>query len=222
MTDKLKTVSKKKIACLLSLFIMVVAFAFTWAYYSDSMALANPLGTSHSGAAIVEEYNPSSSFLPGETVVKKVAFQNTGKMDIFLRVEVPPEEGWYRSDNNAKLNDSYDVSKVIKNWNTTVWPTEDEDETDLWTQVYQENGKKYRYYKKILSAGAATDQILNSITLDPSVSNDRHDLDYSDRIYKLTFCAEAVPVAMQNDAYHVSLWNMTVTGSEDSLTWTQK
>ena len=70
----------------------LLSFGITWAYYSDIIVLANPFATSHSGAAMVEEFNPDSSFLPGETVIKKVAFQNTGEMDIFLRVEVPPEE----------------------------------------------------------------------------------------------------------------------------------
>ena len=84
----------KKTASLLILVILLLSFAVTLAYYSDVLTLANPLGTSHSGAAMVESFDPESSFLPGETVIKKVSFQNTGEMDLFLRVEVPPQESW--------------------------------------------------------------------------------------------------------------------------------
>ena len=55
----------KKTAGLLILVILLLSFAVTLAYYSDVMTLANPLGTSHSGAAMVESFDPESSFLPG-------------------------------------------------------------------------------------------------------------------------------------------------------------
>ncbi len=52
----------KKTAGLLILVILLLSFAVTLAYYNDVLTLANPLGTSHSGAAMVE------SFRPGELV----------------------------------------------------------------------------------------------------------------------------------------------------------
>lgn len=200
----------------------LMSFGITWAYYSDIIVLANPFATSHSGAAMVEEFNPDSSFLPGETVIKKVAFQNTGEMDIFLRVEVPPEEAWYAKGEKDPLGGAYTTDAVIKNW-TAVWPKGgDAAFTDDWSQVFTDaDGTKYRYYRRILPAGETTEDILDSIKLSTEVSNDRHDIDYSDKIYKLTFNAEAVPVEELNGELSVqSQWNMDVTEGKDGiLTW---
>ena len=200
----------------------LLSFGITWAYYSDIIVLANPFATSHSGAAMVEEFNPDSSFLPGETVIKKVAFQNTGEMDIFLRVEVPPEEAWYAKGESEPLDEPYTTETVRKNW-TVVWPKGgDAADTDYWSQVFTDaDGTKYRYYRRILQAGETTEDILDSIKLSTKVSNDRHDIDYSDKIYKLTFNAEAVPVEELNGELSVqSQWNMDVTkGNDGILTW---
>lgn len=201
----------------------LMSFGITWAYYSDIIVLANPFATSHSGAAMVEEFNPDSSFLPGETVIKKVAFQNTGEMDIFLRVEVPPEEAWYAKGEKEPLGGAYRTDVVIKNWTDVIWPEGgDTDSTADWSQVFTDaDGTKYRYYRRILQAGETTADILDSIKLRPDVSNDRHDIDYSDKIYKLTFNAEAVPVEELNGELSVqSQWNMDVTEDKDGiLTW---
>ena len=211
-----------RIAGLAAFAIALLSFGITWAYYSDIIVLANPFATSHSGAAMVEEFNPDSSFLPGETVIKKVAFQNTGEMDIFLRVEVPPEEAWYAKGESEPLDEPYTTETVRKNW-TVVWPKGgDAADTDYWSQVFTDaDGTKYRYYRRILQAGETTEDILDSITLRPDVSNDRHDIDYSDKIYKLTFNAEAVPVEELNGELSVqSQWNMDVTKDKDGiLTW---
>ena len=204
----------------------LMSFGITWAYYSDIIVLANPFATSHSGAAMVEEFNPDSSFLPGETVIKKVAFQNTGEMDIFLRVEVPPKEAWYAKGEKEPLGGAYTTDAVIKNWTDGIWPEGgDTDYTDDWSQVFTDaDGTKYRYYRHILPAGETTADILDSITLRTEVSNDRHDIDYSDKIYKLTFNAEAVPAEELNGELSVqSQWNMDVTEDEDGiLTWSER
>ncbi len=215
----------------------LIGFGITWAYYSSKQALANPLTTAHSGAAIVEEYNPDSSFLPGELVTKRVALQNTGKMDIFLRVEVMPEEGWYQEDGSEIPE--LKTLKVEKGW-TDAWGEPDIPENASqpilpetayggtegkeWTKAYKDaNGKYYRYYKRILAAGEMTADILESIRLSPDVSNDRHAADYSDKHYRLTFHAEAVPVEDHGGQPGVQAsWNMSVSLSNDgSLTWTQ-
>ncbi len=110
----------------------------------------------------------------------------------------------------------------------------DSKETDDWTKVYkvpQKDGtvKKYRYYKKILEAPQAgqnknvrTNNILDSIKLSEAVSNDRHVTDYSDKVYKLTFNAEAIPVEDSGDAqYGISaLWNMKAAiGTDGTVIW---
>lgn len=231
-TKKEKRSFKKiSIAALVSLAVIMGTFGGTWAYYGASRAMANPLRTPGSGVAIVEDFNPTDSFLPGETVVKKVAFQNTGDMDLYLRVKIPPSEGWYESviDNvngtettvvrpvdEGKLL----VSRVIKDW-TEEWGNQRADDSwddgTEWVTIGD-----YRYYKKILPAGGSTADILSSIKLDPAVSNDRHAADYSDKIYKLTFDAEAIPVYADGQAtYGIEAeWKMTAEmGNEGILSW---
>lgn len=221
-----------KAAGLTALAVLVLSFGASWAYYSGAMTMENPFHMGSSGAAMVENFDPSSSFLPGETAVKEIAFQNTGKMDLFLRVEVPPKEGWFqRGEKKEELLTGY----VEKNWAKGVWIPEgfegelsiekyqeDEVETDLWTKAYPaENGKAYRYYKKILPAGQTTEIILESIRLSPQVSNDRHAPDYSGKTYRLDFRAEAVPVEADGSGLGVQAeWGMTVSEAEDgTLSW---
>lgn len=230
-TKKEKPSFKKiSIAALVSLAVIMGSFGGTWAYYGASQSIANPLRTPDSSVAIVEDFNPTDSFLPGETVTKKVAFQNTGDMDLYLRVKIPPSEGWYESvfkngnavgvfpvDENKLL-----TSRVIKNW-TKEWGEQAADgswsDGDEWITF-----GSYRYYKKILPAGGHTADILESIKLDPEVSNDRHAADYSDKIYKLTFDAEAVPVyADGNESYGIEAeWGMTAELNGGLLKWKEK
>lgn len=248
----LEIITSKKVAPLLALLILAGTFASAMAYYNEEQALGNPLKTSHSGAAIVEEFNPDSSFLPGETVIKKVAFKNTGKMEVFLRVEVPPEEGWYYAaevkDKNGNIihkagdlanTAELDPKKVIKLWNgikdsdKKVWVNGETSEkldglseaidynveTDYWTKIYKveeaSGTKYYRYYKRILAPGEATDDILNEIQLATDISNDRHETDYSNKVYHLTFNAEAVPVEEHDGKIGVpAIWNMIAVDKE--------
>lgn len=262
---KKKSFKRVRTACLISLSTILVAFGITWAFYSDSPALANLLQTSNTSISMVEEYNPNTSFLPGETVPKVVSFQNTGNLDLFLRVQVPPEEGWYLSNEGVETKaEALSSARVIKNWsdawttkygtaitwgdnqrirvkeqNVKNWAGDNGSECE-WTDPFPATDKDgntvyYRYYKKILkgtdnagniTSGGTTSPILNSITLDPRVSNDRHKTDYSDKIYKLTFHAQAVPVELQGDIVDgkqqlavQAEWGMTVSGKEDALIW---
>ncbi len=219
--EKKKALKKIGIVSLACLAVIAGSFGATWAYYSDGQSLENPLTTPHSGAAVVEEFDPDSSFLPGETVPKKVAFQNTGDMDLYLRVKIPPAEGWFTPSQGgpAQENQKLRTDQVIKEW-TEYWGAEDTgnggwaDGTE-WVTVGE-----YRYYKKVLPKGETTNNILESIKLSPEVSNDRHAANYSDQIYKLTFDAEAVPVYDDGQSGVEEEWNIKVTkGADGSLTW---
>lgn len=246
MDNEKRSFKSMRTVCPVVLAAATVAFGITWAFYSNISALANPLSTSHSGVAMVEEFNPNSSFLPGETVAKVVKFQNTGDMDLFLRVQVPPEEDWYTAQ--GKKNDKLSKDRVFKNW-TDSWTKKTEsveyesgtetiklqkwgdwEQTDLWSAPIKDaNGNYYRYYREILKANGdsgdkdETPAILESIKLDPRVTNDRHEANYSDMIYKLTFLAEAVPVeshADMDEQMGIELWGVSVDGVANGiLTW---
>lgn len=235
--------TRTKAAGLLALAVCAGSFGGTWAYYGNSIEIVNPLATSHSGVIMAEEFNPNDSFLPGETVTKKIWFENTGDMDLFLRVEVPPVEEWA---DEPDLKTGY----VIKRW-TSAWTEAKEEEeidgleepkqnfeewgtTNLWSEVISQRDNSgvdhnYRYYRKILPAGEATEAILESIKLSPEVSNDRHRDDYSGKEYRLEFSAQAVPVegsggtgedGSQELGVQAS-WGMKVSRDEGTgiLTW---
>ncbi len=122
----MKEISEKKsykkiaAACLLSAAAALAGFGGTWAYYNDTLSLANPLKTSNTSVAMVEDFTPDNNVLPGETVPKVVAFENTGDMDVFLRVKVPPEEAWKDSSGSIMTNDKLLAKRVIKGW-TKAW-----------------------------------------------------------------------------------------------------
>ncbi|MCD8371034.1 MAG: BsaA family SipW-dependent biofilm matrix protein [Clostridiales bacterium] len=246
----LKIFHSKKAALFGVLAVGLLSFGTTWAFYVNSSVLANPLSTASSGVTMVEEYNPDSSFLPGETVVKQVSFENTGDMDLLLRVEVPPAEAWLTSNGEST---NLDTSYVLKTWSTAWGPLTgvngdgetiyNEDGYDLsnasgqldtsyWTAPFSEENASgdtvyYRYYKLVLKKngtendGDKTGNILESIKLSPEVSNDRHADDYSNKIYELTFNAEAVAVEEETQTGALSEWNMVATVTGDSVEWSR-
>lgn len=224
-----KPLMNKKTASLTALGGILLAFGITWAYYTSNLQVINPMHMTHSETSIVEEFNPNSSFLPGETVVKKVAFQNTGKMDVYFRVKVDPEEAWYDMQGNKlelplTYTDESGTTRdlVCKNW-TPYWlplPTSEQPNPDCeWSEVID----GYRYYNRILKAGQITNDILESITLSPEISNDRHARDYSNKVYKLTFEAEAIPVEGDGMQYGINTeWLMQCTEDENGkLKWSK-
>lgn len=232
-------ITSKKAVPLLALLVLASAFGITWAFYSDSKALANPLNIGHSGAAIQEEFNPDSSFLPGEIVSKVVTFKNTGNMDIYLRVRAEPQEGWYMFNGNKQVELTFgkadadsdelikdgvkhpllDLDKVIKNWsygeeNVFGKGIPDGKSNNDWIKIGD-----YCYYRHILTPDQVTGPILNSIQLSPSVSNDRHAVNYSDKIYKLDFMAEATPVV--EGLASVEIWGVDVEENSGTLDWSR-
>lgn len=241
---------KLRMACLGGMAALLVSFGTTWAYYSDQVTLVNPLSTSHSGVIMAEEFNPKDSFLPGEAVTKKLWFENTGEMDLFLRVELPPKEEWVDA---SWLNTEYVIKGWTEAWTANTEEPEDQEElhgervpaqkqeqwgsTELWSEVFTEtdsSGKEhfYRFYRKVLPAAGQTDPILESIKLSSKASNDRHEDDYSGKIYKLEFTAQAVPVenpgeigSDQTQSLGVQAeWGMEVSLNTESgiLTWKQQ
>lgn len=150
----------------------------TMAYYHQEKRLGNPFTTGSSQVALNEEFDPTSSFLPGEKVVKEAYFKNTGKTDLYLRIKDP-------------------IS-------TAVWiPAVDKDERELdtaaveitWSQSWKEDWQRlgdYYYYEKVLPAGENTELIIESLSLKSNVSNDRHGPDYSEKTFSLNLKAEAV------------------------------
>ena len=60
-----------KLAVILAAFVLLTGIGGSWASYSNTVQIRNPLATEKSGVELVENFNPNSTFLPGETVEKK-------------------------------------------------------------------------------------------------------------------------------------------------------
>lgn len=162
--------------------ICAVGISSTWAVYHDTTTIPNKLSTGETAVAISENFDPRSTFLPGETVVKEPYFINTGTVDLALRVQV--KEKWkVIGDERENL----ETEKVTKNW------------TESWKNDWVEGDNGQYYYKKILKGKAKTDKILKSVTLSSEVSNDSHEPDYSGAEYYLSFQAEAVPASQVSE-----------------------
>lgn len=174
--------------------ICAVSISSTWAVYTDTNTIKNQLSTKHTAVMLKEDFAQFSSFLPGETVTKKPYFENTGARDMLIRVPKDLAETW-RPEDGSKVR--LDNEKVIKNW-SRFWVN---GESSEWFA-----GKEYYYYNKILTKqetkNSKTNPIMDSLTLSTEVSNDGHDLDYSNAEYEITIEAEAVPA----DKTSVALW----------------
>lgn len=171
-----------KLTAALAAFVLLAGIAGSGASYVSSVNIRNPLATRKSAVELVENFNPNSTFLPGETVDKKPFFRNTGEVDLILRVRVV--ESWKDSQGNLLSTNPPDTENVTKNW------------TESWNNDWFLVGDYY-YYKHILrkagEEGSVTEDILESLTLSPGVSNDHHEYDYSNLIYELKFVSDAVP-----------------------------
>lgn len=174
--------------------ICAVSVSATWAVYTDTNTIKNQLSTNHTAVMLKEDFVQFSSFLPGEKVTKKPYFENTGARDMLIRVPIELAETWRPEDGSKER---LDTGKVTKNW-SQYWVNGTSSE---WFQ-----GKEYYYYKKILTKkgteSSKTNPIMDSLTLSPEVSNDSHDLDYSNAEYEITIEAEAVPA----DKTSAALW----------------
>lgn len=182
--------------------ICAVSISSTWAVYTDTNTIKNQLSTKHTAVMLKEDFAQFSSFLPGETVTKKPYFENTGERDMLIRVPIELAETW-RPENGSKVR--LDNEKVTKNW-SQFWVNRESSE---WFA-----GKGYYYYNKILTKqgteNSKTNPIMDSLTLSTEVSNDGHDLDYSNAEYEITIEAEAVPA----DKTSAALWAEDLKGTD--------
>lgn len=178
--------------------ICAVSVSTTWAVYTDTNTIKNQLSTKHTAVMLKEDFVQFSSFLPGETVTKKPYFENTGERDMLIRVPKDLAETWRPEDGSEVRLDN---EEVTKNW-SEFW-VNGKSSSSEWFE-----GGKYYYYKNILTKGSRTNPIMDSLTLSTKVSNDGHDLDYSNAEYEITIEAEAVPA----DKTSAALWAEDLNG----------
>lgn len=109
--------------------------------------------------SIEEQYGQNTIIYPGGTVDKKVQVRNTGTADAITRVKVIPEWGKYGEDGLFVKDESFDMDKIIIEYNTKDWLFREED--------------GYFYYKSVLAPGELSSPLMEQFTLDGGgVSNE--------------------------------------------------
>ena len=160
----------KRLAVILAGSAMAVGFSSTWAYYSDTQSIVNPFHTTNSSIDMVEDFNPADTILPGETVDKKPYFVNTGDTELVLRLKM--DTYWEDKETNQKAEDL--KTEMV----TLNYP--DGFDND-WVEIPEDSG--IYYYAYILEGKgedkSKTSNFLDSLTLNPEVSNDTHAANYS-------------------------------------------
>lgn len=154
----------------------------TGAVIRHSMAMTNEVRTPKVDVAVEEEIG---NVWWGEKQ-KEVSFKNTGNADVFIRVAYA--ESWIAKQNETETtlpNQSGSPAEDVatKNW-TAEWSSGSE---------WQKGSDGWYYYKKVLKAGDATRDILESVTF----PWDYTDIRYADAEYRLHFQVEAVQASDQ-------------------------
>ena len=89
MKDKLNRLpgkTKFRVLLLVGLaFALVIGSTVT--YFANSNSLPNPFQTNKAEVVVMEQFDPSDKWVPGEQKKKEVWFENDGEQDMLLRFQ---------------------------------------------------------------------------------------------------------------------------------------
>lgn len=201
--------------------LLVTAAGVTAAYYASQKKFENEFKVDKPGVAVVEKFNPSDLWVPGEEKSKEVWFTNTGEQDMLLRfsVEVEWEPGMEpKTEPGTETRSASDVVELY--WN--LGEGDRGEGIPVGFTDIEQNGTKYYYYNKVLKAGESTEHVLESVKFKTNLSNskDGHEnSDFSNTQINLTIKGETV-LADEEAKAAADLWKMTGTITGDTVTWT--
>lgn len=213
----MKKIAKRTKSILIILALALVAIVgATIAYYTSKNDFKNEFHVSEPGVAVVEKFNPSDQWVPGEEKTKEVWFTNSGEVDMLLRFHV--EVDWEEDSKPASASEASQI--VTLNRNTAF-------EKNFCS--FKENDKDYYYYKKVLKPGEVTSNVLDSVTFSSALSNDGHGVNYANSQVNITIIGETV-IAEANESGYVEAaeeWNKTAQITDDvsgkkTVTWENK
>lgn len=190
----------------LAVVAVIGAIGATFAYFTDSVTVANEFKTKPYGTQVTEEFVSPENWLPGDETTKKVVVKNTGQVDVAVRVNYT--ESWVSSDGtvlngNQIVNGTSYRAAIINFDNASDWV---------------HSGDYYYYYKK-LTPGSSTSSFIKSVTFNPNITDDTvcttsgnvttctsTGKGYDGATYTMTIYIETV----QFDAYS-TVWNSAPT-----------
>ena len=177
----------------------LLAIKGTIAYFQNQSNINNFLYVKELKVDLLDLFDNNKYALPGDTLNKDVSMSNTGEVDAIVRIQLTPS--WTPStDSNGNIlsNDTITV-----NFSNTV-------QTD-WTFI-----DGWWYYNKILLPGEDTSLLVDSLYY-TVVSNDTHDIDYSNSQYSLDVLAQSLQAYPEASS---STWNQVYTKNVDgSIVW---
>ena len=96
--------------------LSVLAIGTIWAYYQSEGSIDNKLHTKmYGGEQLVEKFTPDGDWELGERVTKEVMVENTGKVELFVRIKL--SEKWLRGDYEIISLDSRESVPFGSNYN---------------------------------------------------------------------------------------------------------
>ena len=125
--------------CLLILLLVVsgLAVGIGSAYFSDTEMRKNEITVGNSELEIIEKFEPPEQVNPGDTIIKKVRIQNTGKSESFIRCRL--------------FLDNEDILPYLKL------------KLDEISWAREKDG--YYYFKKSLLPGELTSELLGQVEI---------------------------------------------------------
>lgn len=208
---------KSKILLVLGLLLLTVA-GVTLAYYAVQKVFQNEFKVKEPGIALIEKYNPSDHWVPGEEKSKEVLFTNTEEQDMLLRFSF--ELKWA---DGQQVPGNRDVKDVVK----LYWTDEHGKKVEVGADSVPKGFVKrpsgnvdYYYYTQVLKGGKSTPKVLESVKLETNMSNDEHfNSDFSDKKFELTIKGETV---LADEKAVAEQWKGQVTatiGGNGTVTW---
>lgn len=162
--------------------LTLLLISSSFAFWSGKIEHNNELKAGTMNAKIEETFEQGTE--PSGTVIKEVAFKNDSSCAAFLRVAYA--ESWEKVEGEGKvlLNNQLNGTDVaIKNWKNGF-----AQDSELW----QDGGDGWFYYKKILNPGCQSENVLESVTF-PEYTGDYQD--YKNADYQLYFRMELLQVS---------------------------
>lgn len=144
---------KKKIKLLISsMAVAAILIGGTLAWFQFHDEMPNKFTVGSVKTSIHETFDPDQAkdMQPGTTIKKDVTIKNNGKSDALLRVKINPT---WDKDNTAVSS-----TDLTLNLNTKDW---------------LKGNDGYYYYRHIFKSGATTTDLLQSVTLNKDLADDK-------------------------------------------------
>lgn len=191
----------------------VVIFGSVLAVYFQSTEVNNNFSTSSSAIEVIEKFDQSDKWLPGEEKEKQVVFRNTGKTPMLMRFIL--EVTLYDENGEEVSMDDLDGFYLLR-WN--------KDFHNKWTSNAgeDENYPGYYYFNQVLQPGEDTGITLESVKFSKNLTNDGHNEEnYSNYTLSVKVNAESIQAS---EGAVLDQWNGDISSleisSEGNVTWT--